>query len=137
MQNHRSWESGYQSELESVCRREMATQSFIDAVRAFTPEPIMLPRNRAAAAAWSLQTVYDLAAKSGVGLRFKLQKFDLKMCRSTIYLQSTITLTKRTAQLHMCLPAEYGVLVYCRLVESVWSRDHHEMLRHHAVRHGI
>src|SRR5271165_3270945 len=27
--------------------------------------------------------------------------------------------------------------VYCRLVESVWSRDHHEMLRHHAVRHGI
>ena len=31
MQNSRSWESGSQSELQDVCRREVATRSFIDA----------------------------------------------------------------------------------------------------------
>src|SRR6266446_5949819 len=47
-------------------------------VRAFTPEPIMLPRNRVGAAAWSLQTVYDLAAKSRVGLRFNCKNLTSK-----------------------------------------------------------
>jgi len=31
MQNRRSWEGGSQSELEDVCRREVAIRSFIDA----------------------------------------------------------------------------------------------------------
>jgi hypothetical protein len=38
----------------------------------------MLPRNRAAAAAWSLQTVYDLAAKRRVGLRFDCKNLTSK-----------------------------------------------------------
>jgi hypothetical protein len=47
-------------------------------VSAPTPELIMLPRNRAAAAAWSLQTVYDLAAKSRDGLRFNCKNLASK-----------------------------------------------------------
>ena len=62
MQNRRSLESGSQSELEDVCRGKVATRCFIEAVGAATPELIMLPSNWAAAAAWSLQTVYDLPA---------------------------------------------------------------------------
>jgi len=31
MLNRRSWESGSQSELQDVCRREVATRCFIDA----------------------------------------------------------------------------------------------------------
>ena len=40
-----------------------APDPLLKLVWAPTPELIMLPRNRAAAAAWSLQTVYDLIAK--------------------------------------------------------------------------
>jgi hypothetical protein len=43
-----------------------------------TPKLIVLPRNRAAAAAWSLQTVYDLAAKSRLGLRFNCKNLTSK-----------------------------------------------------------
>jgi hypothetical protein len=38
----------------------------------------MLPRNRAASAAWSLQAVYDLAAKRRVGLRFNCKNLTSK-----------------------------------------------------------
>jgi hypothetical protein len=89
MQNLRSWESGYQCELEDVCRREVAIRSFIEARWSTYAEQIILPSNRAAARASSLQTVYDLAVKRRVGLRFNCKKSDLKMCQSTIYLQST------------------------------------------------
>ena len=41
-------------------------------------EQIILPSNRTGAAAWSLQTVYDLAAKSGVGLRFNCKNLTSK-----------------------------------------------------------
>jgi len=43
-----------------------------------TPELIMLPRNPATAAAWSLQTVYDLAAKMRIGLRFSCKNLTSK-----------------------------------------------------------
>ena len=49
-------------------------------VRAFTPELIRLPRNRVGAAAWSLQTVYDLAAKRRVV--YDLTAIDNKRRRS-------------------------------------------------------
>src|SRR5271169_2607698 len=70
MQNRRFWEGGSQSELEDVCRRKVAIRSFIEAGWSTYAEQIILPSNRAAAAASSLQTVYDLAAKRRVGLRF-------------------------------------------------------------------
>ena len=41
-------------------------------------EQIILPSNRATAAASSLQTVYDLAAKSRVGLRFNCKNLTSK-----------------------------------------------------------
>jgi len=47
-------------------------------VGAPTPELIVLPRNRAAAAAWSLKTVYDLAAKRRIGLRFNCKNLTSK-----------------------------------------------------------
>jgi hypothetical protein len=47
-------------------------------VRTFTPESMRLARNKASAAAWSLQTVYDLAAKSRVGLRFNCKNLTSK-----------------------------------------------------------
>jgi hypothetical protein len=39
---------------------------------------VMSPRNRAAAAAWSLQTVHDLSAKRRVGLRFNRKNLTSK-----------------------------------------------------------
>jgi hypothetical protein len=78
MQNLRSWESGYQSELEDVCRRKVAIRSFIEAGWSTYAEQIILPSNRAAAAASSLQTVYDLAAKWRVGLRFNCKNLTSK-----------------------------------------------------------
>jgi len=62
MQNRRSWEGGSPSELEDVWRRKVAVRSFIEASWSIYAEQIILPSNRAAAAASSLQTVYDLAA---------------------------------------------------------------------------
>src|SRR5271165_1456506 len=47
-------------------------------VGAYTPDLIMLPMNWAAAAAWPFQTVYDLAAKSRVGLRFNCKNLPSK-----------------------------------------------------------
>jgi hypothetical protein len=41
----------------------MPTDPLLKLVGAPTPELIMLPMNWVAAAAWSLQTVYDLSAK--------------------------------------------------------------------------
>src|SRR5271166_3950839 len=78
MQNRRSWEGGSQSELEDVCRRKVAIRSFIEAGWSTYAEQIILPSNRAAAAASSLQTVYDLAAKRRVGLRFNCQTLTSK-----------------------------------------------------------
>jgi len=63
MQNRRSWEGGSPSELEDVWRRKVAVRSFIEASWSIYAEQIILPSNRAAAAASSLQTVYDLTAK--------------------------------------------------------------------------
>jgi ATP dependent DNA ligase C terminal region len=48
-------------------------------IRAFTPEPIRLPKNPASAAASSWQMVYDLSAKSRVGLRLNCKKSELKV----------------------------------------------------------
>jgi len=78
MQNRRSWEGGSQSELEDVCRREVAIRSFIEAGWSTYAEQIILPSNRAAARASSLQTVYDLAAKRRVGLRFNCKNLTSK-----------------------------------------------------------
>jgi len=78
MQNRRSWEGGSQSELEDVCRRKVAVRSFIEAGWSTYAEQIILPSNRAAAAASSLQTVYDLAAKRRVGLRFNCKNLTSK-----------------------------------------------------------
>jgi hypothetical protein len=57
-------------ELEDVYRRRWPSNPLLKLVGATTPELIILPRNWAAAAALCLQTVYDLAAKWRVGLRF-------------------------------------------------------------------
>jgi hypothetical protein len=78
MQNSRSWESGSQSELEDVCRREVATRSFIDAGSRIYARADYVAKDRVGAAAWSLQTVYDLAAKSKVGLRFNCKNLTSK-----------------------------------------------------------
>jgi hypothetical protein len=78
MQNRRSWEDGSPSELEDVCRRKVAVRSFIEAGWITYAEQIILPSNRVAAAASSLQTVYDLAAKSRVGLRFNCKNLTSK-----------------------------------------------------------
>jgi len=60
MQNRRSWEGESPSELEDLCRRKVAVRSFIEASWSTYAEQIILPSNRTGAAAWSLQTVYDL-----------------------------------------------------------------------------
>src|SRR5271166_4207567 len=78
MQNRRSWEGGSPSELEDVWRRKVAVRSFIEASWSIYAEQIILPSNRAAAAASSLQTVYDLAAKRRVGLRFNCKNLTSK-----------------------------------------------------------
>src|SRR5580692_7785218 len=78
MQNRRSWEGGFPSELEDVCRRKVAIRSFIEAGWSTYAEQIILPSNRAAAAASSLQTVYDLSAKRRVGLRFNCKNLTSK-----------------------------------------------------------
>jgi hypothetical protein len=78
MQNRRSWEGGSPSELEDVCRRKVAVRSFIEASRSTYAEQIILPSNRATAADSSLQTVYDLAAKRRVGLRFNCKNLTSK-----------------------------------------------------------
>jgi len=80
MQNRRSWESGSQSELQDVCRREVATRCFIDTGSRIYARADTLPRNRVGAAAWSLQTVYDLAAKRRVV--YDLTAIDNKRRRS-------------------------------------------------------
>src|SRR5208283_1304221 len=78
MQNRRSWEGGSPSELEDVCRRKVAIRSFIEAGWSTYAGQIILPSNRAAATASSLQTVYDLAAKRRVGLRFNFKNLTSK-----------------------------------------------------------
>src|SRR5260370_42605640 len=78
MQNRRSLEGGSPSELEDVCRCKVAIRSFIEAGWSTYAEQIILPSNRAAAAASSLQTVYDLAAKRRVGLRFNCKNLTSK-----------------------------------------------------------
>src|SRR5271165_2607157 len=78
MQNRRSWEGGSPSELEDVCRRKVAIRSFIEAGWSTYAEQIILPSKRAAATASSLQTVYDLAAKRRVGLRFNCKNLTSK-----------------------------------------------------------
>src|SRR5271166_6274962 len=78
MQNRRSWEGGSPSELEDVCRCKVAIRSFIEAGWSTYAEQIILPSNRAAAAASSLQTVYDLAEKRRVGLRFNCKNLTSK-----------------------------------------------------------
>jgi TnpA family transposase len=44
----------------------------------FAPESMRLVKNRVLAAAWSLQTVYDLAAKWSVRLRFDFKNLTSK-----------------------------------------------------------
>src|SRR6266481_9149845 len=78
MQNRRSWEGGFPSELEDVCRRKVALRSFIEAGWSTYAEQIILPSNRAAATSSSLKTVYDLAAKRRVGLRFNCKNLTSK-----------------------------------------------------------
>src|SRR5271166_436698 len=78
MQNRRSWEGGSPSELDDVCRRKLAIRSFIEAGWSTYAEQIILPSNQAASAASPLQTVYDLAAKRRVGLRFNCKNLTSK-----------------------------------------------------------
>src|SRR5260370_29565254 len=78
MQNGRAWEGGSPSELEDVCRRKVALRSFIEAGGSTYAEQIILPSNQAASAAPPLQTVYDLAAKRRVGLRFNCKNLTSK-----------------------------------------------------------
>src|SRR5271157_2269762 len=78
MQNSRSWESGSQSDRRCMSTRKWPLDPLLTLVRAFTPEAIMLPRNRVGAAAWSLQAVYDLAAKRRGGLRFNCKNLASK-----------------------------------------------------------
>src|ERR1700736_2540851 len=78
MQNRRSWEGESPSELQDVCRRKVAARSFIEASWSTYAEQISLPSNRTAAADSSLQTVYDLAAKRRVGLRFNCKNLSSK-----------------------------------------------------------
>ena len=80
MQNRRSWEGESPSELEDLCRRKVAVRSFIEASWSTYAEQIILPSNRTGAAAWSLQTVYDLAAKRRVV--YDLTAIDNKRRRS-------------------------------------------------------
>jgi hypothetical protein len=56
----------------------VAIRSFIEASWSTYAEQIILPSNRAAATASSLQTVYDLAAKRRVGLRFNRKNLTSK-----------------------------------------------------------
>jgi hypothetical protein len=72
----------------------VATRSFIEAGSSLARESIALPKDRVAAVALPLKTVYDLAAKttSVYGL---LQNSTPKVIRSTIYLQSTVAALKR------------------------------------------
>ena len=62
MQNRHSWESGSQPELEEVFRCEVASRSLIDAGSRIYARVGEVGKDRASAAAWSLQTVYDLPA---------------------------------------------------------------------------
>jgi hypothetical protein len=59
-------------------RRKVAIRSFIEAGWSTYAEQIIFPSNRAAAAASSLQTVHDLAAKMTVGLRFNCKNLARK-----------------------------------------------------------
>src|SRR5271165_1167313 len=100
MQNRRSWEGGSPSELEDVCRRKVAIRSFIEAGWSTYAEQIILPSNRAAATALSLQTVYDLPAKRRVGLRFNCKNLTSKCAslRFTCNRQQFVSACKRQFQ---------------------------------------
>jgi hypothetical protein len=78
MQNSSFFGERIQIELEDVCRRKVAIRSFIEAGWSNYARADYLARNWAAAAAWSLQTVYDLAAKWRVGLRFNCKNLARK-----------------------------------------------------------
>ena len=64
----------------------VATRSFIEAGSSLARA---LPKDRVAAGALPLKTVYDLAAKTRFSLRFNCKKSPPKVIQSTIYLQST------------------------------------------------
>src|SRR4029077_14261064 len=78
MQIRRSWESGYQSELEDVCRRKVAIRSFIEAGLSTKARADYFAKETEAQPHSSLQTVYDLAAKRRVGLRFNCKNLTSK-----------------------------------------------------------
>ena len=56
----------------------VATRSFIEAASSLTREPIALPKDRVAAEALPLKTVYDLAAKTRFSLRFNCKNLPRK-----------------------------------------------------------
>src|SRR5689334_15680912 len=78
MQNYRFWESAPEHGLEEVCRRKVATRSFIEAGWSTYARTDYVAREPGRSRSLSLQTVYDLAAKRRVGLRFNCKNLTSK-----------------------------------------------------------
>src|ERR1700758_2658852 len=78
MQNRRSWEGGIPIRTGRCVSTQSGPSDPLLKLVGTNAEQIILPSNRATAAASSLQTVYDLAAKSRVGLRFNCKNLTSK-----------------------------------------------------------
>jgi hypothetical protein len=71
VQNRRSWESGSQPELVEVRRREIASNSLIDAgLRIYDRDAEVGKEQGLSRSLVFAKMVYDLAAKSRFSLRF-------------------------------------------------------------------
>jgi hypothetical protein len=113
MQKRRSLESGSQSEVEDVSRRKVASRSFIEAGWSIYARADYVAKELGRSRSLVLQTVYDLPAKSRVGLRFNCKNLASKCASLRFTCNRQFKYSATPAKIYEAMVAKVFQPVFC------------------------